>query len=107
MKGSMLRKIEIRDRLKTTLPKATAILLAAFLSACNGDGGSNRVAVEKSLSGDQKPSASSVFDACGEAPEGSIAAQIPSIDDEPIPGSFSCGPSYEFIEARRAASAQR
>ena len=103
----MLRKSEIKAPLKTTTPKGTAIALAVCLSACNGDGGSNRVAVEKSLSGDQKSSASSVFDACGEAPEGSIAAQIPSIGEEPIPGSFSCGPSDEFIEARRAASAQR
>jgi len=99
--------IEIKNHLKASRLSAATIVLTALLSACNGDGGSNRVAIEESLSGDQKPSASSVFDTCGEAPEGSIAAQIPLIGDEPIPGSFSCGPSDEFIEARRATRAQR
>lgn len=102
----MPRKTEIKDYLDTRRLSAMAAILISCLTACTGDSNS-RDASEKSLREDQKSSASSVFDACGEAPEGSIAAQIPSIGDEPIPGSFSCGPSDEFIEARRATSAQR
>lgn len=46
-----------------------------------------------------------VFAACGEAPADTPGAEVPSLGGEPVPGSFSCGPSEPSTGTRRAENA--
>lgn len=103
MKGSMRRNAENKHRVPR-IATALGAFLMPLMAACGEINDSDRLAKESQSGG--RAQSSSVLDACGEAPAGSIGAQIPSIGGEPTPGTFSCGPSDEFIADRRASHAQ-
>lgn len=98
----MRRNAENKHRIPRIATALGAVLMPV-ITACGGEF-DRKGDVSRELRSGDRSNSSSVLDACGEAPAGSIGAQVPFIGGEPIPGTFSCGPDEEFIAARRESN---
>lgn len=96
----MQRTPERPETRRTRLASALGVLLFPLLSSCSGDLSIDFQDIARALQ--HTDDTNTVFDVCGEPPADSVAAQVPALGGEPVPGTFACGPSDEFIEARRA-----